>query len=163
MWTSGDSKSPSLSGLIEIKTGKPMRTVWVQNFGSLSDLNMNLNKKSKLPKTLLSHGYLAYTMFKGHVVECKTLLVKKNIGDSQINKLGFVTRSGVVRFGPRDNTTGKLMSITACARSIIENINCTLAKDRSKRKRSTVSGLIFFGFKSKTVCFIGTIIIIYVP
>ena len=153
MWSCGDSKSPSLSGLTEIKTEKPARSVWVQNFGSLTDLNVSLNKKYKPPKTLVSHGYIAYTMFKGHIVECKTLLVKKNIGGSQIKKLGFIARSGVVRIGPKDKTTGKLMSATACARSIIEHINCTLMKDKSKRKRSTVSGLLFFGFKSKTVCF----------
>ena len=153
MWVSGGSKSPSLSGLTEIKTEKPIRTIWVQNFGSLVNLNLSLNKRSKLPKTLVSHGYTACTMFKGHIVECETILVKKKIGDSHINKLGFISRSGAVRIGPRDSTTGKLMSVTACARGIIENINCTLAtSDQPKRKRSTVGGLLFFGFKSKTVC-----------
>ena len=152
MWESGGSKSPSLCGLTEVKTEKPIRTIWVQNFGSLEDLNVPLKKNSKLPKTLVSHGYTAFTMFKGHVVQCGTHHVKKKIGGSHIFKLGFTARSGVVRVGPRDRKNGQLMSVTACARAIIERINHTLANGQSKRKKSTVSGLLFFGFKSKTVC-----------
>ena len=100
---------------------------------------------------MISINYNSFTLYKGHIVECKTLLLKKKIGSDHVPKMAFSTRCEILRSGPKDEK-GKIMTMTACSRSILNEINRSIAKSSEKKiSNTTISGLSFFGFKSEKV------------
>ena len=150
MWNSNGKDSSLLLNLMKVQTPRPRRTVWIKDFGSVNtDIVDSIVGRDK--KTIISINYNSFTLYKDHVVECKTLLLKKKIGSDHVPKIAFSTRCGILRSGPKDEK-GNIMTITACSRSILNKINRSIAKSSEKKiSNATISGLSFFGFKSEKV------------